>query len=308
MIKAEVVSVTDKKVTLLLDESSHFKVGYRVFLSSIFKRSKDQNKMYWQYLTWALKVCPRLKVVFNNKDTLHFTLKSRFLGIEMFEENETWVFQGSTASLTPGMFSQYLSQIDCWFQDNYAIDTSVFWSNNPKATLLPSKHLRLLQGLCYRYADGHNEPKVNVIKNFIAMFCRQQDLPLFTLADLDGATYTRFNSWLVGQAMEYNFTTDQPWKLMNDKNMLCVYSIKLKVCAICGKKKDDGVKVEIHHLDTVGGHATRKTDDGLRIIALCATHHKEAHGDGVNDFMRRYNLEDITWTKKDIEKLLGSLK
>lgn len=67
--------------------------------------------------------------------------------------------------------------------------------------------------------------------------------------------------------------------------------LEKKKCAVCGRE------AEIHHWDVIGiGRDRAKIDDtGLRKIALCRTHHAEAHTIGQKQFQEKYHVYGIVW-------------
>lgn len=75
----------------------------------------------------------------------------------------------------------------------------------------------------------------------------------------------------------------------DDMGKYLYYCIKHKKCAVCGDKG------EIHHVDTIGMGADRRTadDSNYRKICLCRKHHSEAHTIGMTDFETNYKVYGI---------------
>jgi hypothetical protein len=69
------------------------------------------------------------------------------------------------------------------------------------------------------------------------------------------------------------------------------FCLKHKKCAVCGDKG------EIHHVDTIGMGADRRTvdDSEYRKICLCRKHHTQAHTYGMTQFESRYKVYGIVF-------------
>lgn len=83
--------------------------------------------------------------------------------------------------------------------------------------------------------------------------------------------------------------SENPAKSYTDIDRYLKLCIEQRKCAICG------IDAEIHHWDSVGANGGRKHDDSnLRKIALCRTHHTEAHKIGRDHFQDKYHVYGIT--------------
>jgi hypothetical protein len=69
--------------------------------------------------------------------------------------------------------------------------------------------------------------------------------------------------------------------------------LKHHKCAVCGREG------EIHHVDTIGMGANRKTQDDSekRKICLCRDHHQESHRIGQISFELKYHVKGIKFTE-----------
>ena len=74
--------------------------------------------------------------------------------------------------------------------------------------------------------------------------------------------------------------------------------IKYRKCTICGQHG------EIHHLNAVGAGRDRKHIDHSQhdLICLCREHHNEAHQIGVNTFKKKYQVDGIKLSSKDVKE------
>lgn len=113
--------------------------------------------------------------------------------------------------------------------------------------------------------------------DFISTF----DYEWFSLSDVDMTKAKEFINYLI----EFCFYHDVPTKdtLLNQTDDIGKYlylCLEHRKCAICNKR------AEIHHIDCIGMGRNRERviHIGLRAIALCEEHHKDAHHDEKNLF------------------------
>lgn len=121
----------------------------------------------------------------------------------------------------------------------------------------------------------------------------------FSLSDTDMTTARLFINYLI----EFAFKWDIPFKdkgltLQDDIGKYLWLCLKYRKCAICGKHAD------VHHIDTVGAGRNRGkvNHSELEMIALCRTHHNEAHQIGWHTFNKKYQVAGIKLTVQDIKE------
>lgn len=88
--------------------------------------------------------------------------------------------------------------------------------------------------------------------------------------------------------------------LPKDTMSYIFYATMNRNCVICGKPNAD-----IHHIDAVGMGRNRKKIDhtNKRVIALCWTHHNEAHNIGVKEFFKKYIIQPVKLNEKQLKEL-----
>lgn len=112
-------------------------------------------------------------------------------------------------------------------------------------------------------------------------FCADCGYELFSLSTdkKNTATITiarRFINYLINFCFEWNIPTrDTLFNLTDDIKTYFYLCLWHRRCAICGKYAD------VHHIDRIGMGRNREdiVHIGLKAIALCRTHHDEAHKD-----------------------------
>lgn len=94
-------------------------------------RSHDQNALLWVYYTWLINEGGLKDQGFFCPESLHESLKAKFLSDKIMTKGE-WkvVEEGSTSTMTKTEFSEYVEKIDLFITDFFGIDTSVFWDEH----------------------------------------------------------------------------------------------------------------------------------------------------------------------------------
>jgi hypothetical protein len=119
------------------------------------------------------------------------------------------------------------------------------------------------------------------------LFCAQEGLQRFSMANVDMETCREFITFLVEFCLTHDVPTRQPLgKLTEDTEAYLYMCLLHKKCSLCGKPAD------LHHVDAIGmgGDRNKTIHIGRRAIALCRTHHDEAHARGVETFFHLHHL------------------
>lgn len=121
----------------------------------------------------------------------------------------------------------------------------------------------------------------------------------FSLSDTDITTAREFIDYLITFIFENNVPTKTPLLAQADDIGKYLYRcLEHRKCAICNAPAD------VHHVDAVGMGRNRQTinHEGLRAIALCRQHHREAHARG-QAFYEYYHVYGIKLDAYLCEKL-----
>ncbi len=124
-------------------------------------------------------------------------------------------------------------------------------------------------------------------------FCFDGQFEDFSLSNCSRELAAEFITWLIGFCFEHGVElkhTGHPIEAFDDIEAYLKLCIEKKVCCICGSKNAD-----IHHYDHIGLGGTSKPElDSLkRKIALCRTHHTEAHALGKESFCNKYKVTGV---------------
>ena len=112
----------------------------------------------------------------------------------------------------------------------------------------------------------------------------------FSFATTDMTTARDFISFLLEFAIKHHIPMSKSGiELNDDLQRYMEMSLMYRSCVICGRH------AQIHHVDTVGmGNDRTETDHREhRLIALCATHHKQAHDNGWPQFANTYHVKGV---------------
>ena len=112
----------------------------------------------------------------------------------------------------------------------------------------------------------------------------------FSLGDTDITTAREFIDYLITFIFENNVPTKTPLLAQTDDIGKYLYRcLEHRKCAVCNAPAD------VHHVDAVGMGRNRETinHEGLRAIALCRVHHREAHarGQAFYDYYHVYGIK-----------------
>jgi len=119
------------------------------------------------------------------------------------------------------------------------------------------------------------------------LFCAQEGLQRFSMANVDMETCREFITYLVDFCLSHDVPTSQPLgKLAEDADEYIYACMLHRKCSLCGRPAD------IHHIDAIGmGVDRNKTQHiGRRAIALCRVHHDECHNSGIKTFFDLHHL------------------
>lgn len=120
--------------------------------------------------------------------------------------------------------------------------------------------------------SGHEPEYIRQYTEFD--FRLQNALEPFSLSDCDMTTAKDFISYLIDFCFLHNVPTRDTLLNRTDDIGKYLYScLEYRRCAVCNKR------AEVHHIDTVGMGRNREdiVHIGMEAIALCRTHHQEAH-------------------------------
>lgn len=114
----------------------------------------------------------------------------------------------------------------------------------------------------------------------------------FSLSNVDMTTAREFLSYLIDFCFRWSVPTREPLLSRADDTdrylYMCLWHRK---CAVCNDP------AQVHHVDAVGMGRSREelSHQGMRAIALCPTHHREAHAQP--GFLARHHVYGIPLDK-----------
>ena len=127
----------------------------------------------------------------------------------------------------------------------------------------------------------------------------QNGLEPFSLSDCDMSTAREYITYLIDFCFIHSVPTrDTLLNRTDDINKYLYSCLEHRKCAVCNQKAD------VHHIDTIGMGRDRATiiHLGMEAIALCRTHHQQAHTQG-KAFFEKYHLYGVKLDKYLCEKL-----
>lgn len=113
-------------------------------------------------------------------------------------------------------------------------------------------------------------------------------------------TAKRFITFLLDFCIEWDVPLSKPGREYSEDIGRFLYSCLVnRRCCLCGLDAD------IHHVDTIGMGSDRRSIShvGMRAMALCRTHHTEAHQIGQHAFDDRYKVFGIKLGEYEVKKL-----
>ena len=125
-----------------------------------------------------------------------------------------------------------------------------------------------------------------------AYFITEYDLNYFSLGNCSVTTARKFLDYLLEFALKHDISLSESGLERTDNiDRYLWMCLKHRKCAICGAKAD------LHHVQAIGAGRNRKTvDDSKNLkMALCRTHHTEAHTIGVDSFNAKYKVKGIVY-------------
>lgn len=114
----------------------------------------------------------------------------------------------------------------------------------------------------------------------------------FSLANCEKELANNYIEFLIRLCFEMGIPLkENPAEGLEDIENYLKLCIEQKKCAICGRT------AEIHHWDAIGMGRDRNIvdDSNLRKIALCRTHHTEAHTIGEKRFKNKYHVYGVLY-------------
>lgn len=131
--KAQVLAVLKEEGTGRLLAKLQFnkylpKVGEWIDCKFGRTRSRDQNSLYWAYLTFLWADCD-LKNEYLTVEELHETLKATFLSKKVYHNGLEFIHIKSTTTLDKLAFGEYLKQIDNAMVEYHHCNTAPFWAS-----------------------------------------------------------------------------------------------------------------------------------------------------------------------------------
>ena len=125
-----------------------------------------------------------------------------------------------------------------------------------------------------------------------AYFITEYDLNYFSLGNCSVTTARKFLDYLIEFALKHDISLSESGLERTDNiDRYLWMCLKHRKCCICGNKAD------LHHVQAIGAGRNRKTvDDSKNLkMALCRTHHTEAHTIGVDSFNAKYKVKGIAY-------------
>lgn len=120
-------------------------------------------------------------------------------------------------------------------------------------------------------------------------FCSKSEAEAFSLSDVDMTTARRFIDYLIDFCFSNGVPTKESLLTRTDDIGKYLYlCLEHRRCAVCN------APAEVHHVDRIGMGRDREQiiHLGLRAVALCPTHHEEAHR-GEKAFFAKYHIYGI---------------
>lgn len=134
---------------------------------------------------------------------------------------------------------------------------------------------------------GHDPEE---LRRFLTWDFRSRDGgPDFSLSDVDMTTASGFISYLIEFCFRWGVPTREALLDRTDDIGRYLYlCLEHRKCAVCNKR------AQVHHVDAVGMGRDRAgiVHEGMRAIALCPEHHREAHQKGP-DFFNEHHVYGI---------------
>lgn len=133
------------------------------------------------------------------------------------------------------------------------------------------------------------------LKEFLKFtYCSESGEDYFSLSNCSITTARLFINHIMDFILEHNIPlSEEGLKRTDDIDHYLWSCIKFKKCCICGQKSD------VHHVNAIGRGINRNTyDDSKHLkMALCRTHHTEAHKIGREPFAKKYHVYGIIYNE-----------
>ena len=130
-VKAKVLAFTPESgrfiVTLEFNEKVP-RVGDIVNVKWGSTRSREQNALYWAYLTWLIEHGGLKDQGHFSPDALHLDLKAYFLSEKVMDKGQfKAIEEGTTTDLNKSEFSEYMTKVGGFMREFFKVDDSAFW-------------------------------------------------------------------------------------------------------------------------------------------------------------------------------------
>ena len=130
-IKAKVLSFKPESgrfiVTLEFNEKVP-RVGDIVNVKWGSTRSREQNALYWAYLSWLINHGGLKDHGHYSEQALHENLKAHFISEKVMDKGQfKAIEEGTTTDLNKSEFSEYFQKVDEFVREFFGISTAAFW-------------------------------------------------------------------------------------------------------------------------------------------------------------------------------------
>ena len=130
-VKAKVLAFTPESgrfiVTLEFNEKVP-RVGDIVNVKWGSTRSREQNALYWAYLSWLINHGGLKDHGHYSEQALHENLKAHFISEKVMDKGQfKAIEEGTTTDLNKSEFSEYMTKVGCFMREFFKVDDSAFW-------------------------------------------------------------------------------------------------------------------------------------------------------------------------------------
>ena len=130
-VKAKIIShrIEDGKLMVLMQFNERIpKIATIVTVKWGAVRSREQNALYWTYLTWLIEHGGLKDQGHFSPDALHLDLKAYFLSEKVMDKGQfKAIEEGTTTDLNKSEFSEYMTKVGGFMREFFKVDDSAFW-------------------------------------------------------------------------------------------------------------------------------------------------------------------------------------
>lgn len=148
-------------------------------------------------------------------------------------------------------------------------------------------------------ADYTGNPDALTKEALKILYAKEKQIPYFSAAELTMDEAGEFIDWLLAWCVTNDIPLSEKLTARcADIRRIMYACVMAKRCAVCGAFAD------LHHVDAIGMGGNRETASHAerRVMALCRTHHTEAHNIGNKRFCEKYKLEPVKVDRKIARK------